>query len=192
LILALALVQKTDEQLLLAIAARDEESLAFLYDKYKVILFSVILRILNNREEAEDVLQEIFLQVWQKAKDFDESRGRGFTWLVTLSRSRAIDRLRALASRQRTADESLIGKSDEVASFEEEAIIKQQRVKIAKVLSELPEEQQIVLQLAYFEGLSQTEISEKLAVPLGTIKTRMRNATIKLRDSFSDRLRALL
>jgi RNA polymerase sigma-70 factor, ECF subfamily len=190
--LALALVEKTDEQLLHAIAARDEDSLAFLYDRYKVILFSVILRILNNREEAEDVLQEIFLQVWQKAKDFDETRGRGFTWLVTLSRSRAIDRLRALASRQRTADESLISKSDEIPSFEEETIVKQQRIKIAKVLAELPDEQQKVLQLAYFEGLSQTEISEKLAVPLGTIKTRMRNATIKLRESFSDRLRALL
>lgn len=190
--MALAIVQKTDEQLLLAIAARDEDSLAFLYDRYRVILFSVVLRILNNREEAEDVLQEIFLQVWQKAKDFDETRGRGFTWLVTLSRSRAIDRLRALASRQRTADESLIDKSNEVASFEDETIVKQQRIKIAKVLAELPEEQQKVLQLAYFEGLSQTEISEKLAVPLGTIKTRMRNATIKLRESFSDRLRALL
>jgi RNA polymerase sigma-70 factor, ECF subfamily len=190
--LALALVKKTDEQIIAAIAARDEDSVAFLYNRYKTILFSVILRILNNREEAEDVLQEVFLQVWQKAKDFDESRGRGFTWLVTLARSRAIDRLRAIVSRQKTADESLNEKPDAIESFEEEAIIKEQRAKIALVLKELPDEQRKVLLLAYFEGLSQTEIAEKLDAPLGTIKTRMRNATLKLRDSFSERLRALL
>src|SRR5215218_7757943 len=95
-----------DVELLKAVAARDEAAetaLARLYDRYRVILFSVLVRILNNREEAEDVLQEVFLQVWRRAADFDANRGRPFTWLVTLARSRGIDRLRALASRERVA-----------------------------------------------------------------------------------------
>ena len=82
--------------------ARNEEgALTVLYDRYRLILFGLLVRILNSREEAEDVLQEVFLQVWRRAADFDEERGRPFTWLVTLTRSRAIDRLRAVAARQR-------------------------------------------------------------------------------------------
>jgi len=92
-----------DVDLLKAVAARDEAALGQLYDHYRLILFGVLMRILNNREEAEDVLQEVFLQVWRRAADFDENRGRPFTWLVTLARSRGIDRLRALASRERVA-----------------------------------------------------------------------------------------
>src|SRR5215470_19797448 len=98
--------QEDDVELLKAIAARDEAALAQLYDRYRVILFGLLMRILNSREEAEDVLQETFLQVWRKAADFDESRGRPFTWLVTLARSRGIDRLRTLAARERVAQES--------------------------------------------------------------------------------------
>jgi len=85
--------QESDVLLLKAIATRDEAALAQLYDRYDRILFGLLMRILNNREEAEDVLQETFLQVWRKAADFDENRGRPFTWLVTLARSRGIDRL---------------------------------------------------------------------------------------------------
>src|SRR5829696_2559770 len=96
--------QENDADLIRAIVAKDEAALAQLYDRYRVILFGLLMRILNNREEAEDVLQEVFLQVWRKAGDFDEKRGRPFTWLVTLGRSRGIDRLRTLASRERVAE----------------------------------------------------------------------------------------
>ena len=93
--------QVTDVTLLHLIAQRDEAALASLYDRYRLILFGLLVRILNSREEAEDVLQEVFLQVWRRAADFDERRGRPFTWLVTLTRSRAIDRLRMLRSEER-------------------------------------------------------------------------------------------
>jgi RNA polymerase sigma-70 factor, ECF subfamily len=93
--------QTSDVELLHAIARGDEVALARLYDKYRVILFGLLVRILNSREEAEDILQDVFIQVWRRAKDFDERRGRPFTWLVTLARSRAIDRLRMLGARQR-------------------------------------------------------------------------------------------
>src|SRR5258705_9403485 len=90
-----------DVELLHAVARGDEAALARLYDAYRVILFGLLVRILNSREEAEDILQDVFIQVWRRAKDFDEKRGRPFTWLVTLARSRAIDRLRQLGARQR-------------------------------------------------------------------------------------------
>jgi len=93
--------QATDADLLHAVARGDELALGSLYDRYRVILFGLLARILNSREEAEDVLQEVILQVWRRAADFDEQRGRPFTWLVTLARSRGIDRLRLLGARQR-------------------------------------------------------------------------------------------
>src|SRR6476661_10165040 len=93
----------SDVELLHAVARGDEAALARLYDAYRVILFGLLVRILNSREEAEDILQDVFIQVWRRAKDFDETRGRPFTWLVTLARSRAIDRLRQLGARQRLA-----------------------------------------------------------------------------------------
>ncbi len=95
--------QGSDVELLHAVARGDEAALARLYDSYRVILFGLLVRILNSREEAEDILQEVFIQVWRRAKDFDEKRGKPFTWLVTLARSRAIDRLRLLCARQRLA-----------------------------------------------------------------------------------------
>jgi RNA polymerase sigma-70 factor, ECF subfamily len=185
--------RQSDEDLLRAIALSDEESLAFLYDRYKTILFSIIFRILNNRAEAEDVLQDTFFQVWQKAGNFDESRGRGFTWLVTLARSRAIDRVRSLVSQQRIADESSgIEMVDRITDLEDRTVQKHQRHAVQNVMKELPEEQRKVLHLAYFEDLSQTEIAERLDEPLGTVKTRMRNGMIRLRDKFSDRLKEIL
>src|ERR671913_1095948 len=95
-----------DAELLRAVARGDEAAFARVYDRYAPILLGLMLRILRSRPEAEDVLQEVFLQVWQQARSFDQSRGRAFTWLVTLARSRAIDRLRSVESRERAARRS--------------------------------------------------------------------------------------
>ena len=175
-----------DVDLLKAVAARDEAALGHLYDRYRLILFGVLVRILNNREEAEDVLQEVFLQVWRRAADFDENRGRPFTWLVTLARSRGIDRLRALASRERVAtaagaDEA----SEEVSDAVTDAIRSEERGVVNSALSQLPEEQKRPLMLAYFDGLTQSEIALQLGAPLGTVKTRMRSGMMKLRELLS-------
>ena len=178
-----------DVELLKAVAASDERALAQLYDRYRLILFGVLVRILNNREEAEDVLQEVFLQVWRRAADFDANRGRPFTWLVTLARSRGIDRLRSIASRERVA--AMAGADNEV--FEEvsdaatDAIRSEERGVVNNALSQLPEEQKRPLMLAYFDGLTQSEIAAQLGAPLGTVKTRMRSGMIKLRELLSAR-----
>lgn len=175
-------VQESDILLLKAIAARDEAALAQLYDRYRTILFGLLMRILNNREEAEDVLQEVFLQVWRKAADFDESRGRPFTWLVTLARSRGIDRLRTLASRERIAEAGAREVVEEISDAATDAFKSEQRGLVSDALAKLPDEQKGPIMLAYFDGLTQSEIATRLGAPLGTVKTRMRTGMIRLRE----------
>lgn len=181
--------QTSDNELLHAVARGDEGALASLYDRYKLILFGLILRILHSRPEAEDVLQDVFIQVWKRAADFDESRGRGFTWLVTLARSRAIDRLRALDSRQRTANEAVLDVPETISDAAEDAVKSEQRTVVRNALDELPEEQRQALVLAYFDGLTQSEIAQKLGAPLGTVKTRMRSGMIKLRELLGEKIK---
>jgi RNA polymerase sigma-70 factor (ECF subfamily) len=171
-----------DVKLLKSIAARDEAALAQLYDRYRVILFGLLMRILNNREEAEDVLQEVFLQVWRKADDFDENRGRPFTWLVTLARSRGIDRLRTLAARERVAEAGAKEVVEAISDAATDAFMSEQRGLVNKALAQLPDEQKRPLMLAYFDGLTQSEIATRLGAPLGTVKTRMRTGMMNLRE----------
>ena len=183
---------ESDVELLHAVARGDEGALARLYDQYRVILFSLLLRILNSREEAEDVLQEVFLQVWKRAGDFDDTRGRPFTWLVTLARSRGIDRIRQLGARQRLADSAAQNAPDEASDAVTDTLHSEQKEIVARALASLPEEQRRTLNLAYFEGLTQSEIAEKLDTPLGTVKTRMRSGMIKLRELLGEQMNSLL
>jgi RNA polymerase sigma-70 factor, ECF subfamily len=180
--------QTSDIELLHAVARNEEGALTTLYDRYRLLLFGLLVRILNSRDEAEDVLQEVFLQVWRRAADFDETRGRPFTWLVTLTRSRAIDRLRVMASRQRLVDsaKSQVGGEATDAAFD--TFLAEQREIVAHALATLPEEQRRTLRLAYFEGLTQSEIAAKLGSPLGTVKTRMRAGMTTLRELLSEQL----
>lgn len=182
------LAQSQDVELLHAIARGDEGALASLYDRYRVILFGLLVRILSSREEAEDILQEVFIQVWRRAADFDENRGKPFTWLVTLSRSRAIDRLRQLSARDRVAQASAQESPAEASDAVGETYRSEQKEIVAGALSQLPEEQRQTLLLAYFEGLTQSEIARRLGAPLGTVKTRMRSGMIKLRELLGERV----
>lgn len=173
-------------------ARGDGLALAALYDRYRLILFGLLVRILNSREEAEDVLQEVFLQVWSRAADFDEQRGRPFTWLVTMTRSRGIDRLRVLASRQRLADSAAQEVTAEASDAIAEAFYAEQREIVGRALASLPEEQSRLLKLAYFEGLTQSEIATKLGAPLGTVKTRIRSGMTTLRERLGEQATSLL
>ena len=183
-----------DAALLRAVARGDEAAFARVYDSYAPILLGLMLRILRSRPEAEDVLQEVFLQVWQQARSFDPARGRAFTWLATLARSRAIDRLRAVDSRERAAQRSAEdGRAPAAATgageAEEEAIRAERAEAVRDALSELPEEQRQVLVLAYVEGMSQSEIAAAKNQPLGTVKTRTRAGLMKLNELLRGKFR---
>jgi RNA polymerase sigma-70 factor (ECF subfamily) len=127
----------------------------------------------------------VFLQVWRKAKDFDENRGRPFTWLVTLGRSRGIDRLRTLAARDRVAEAGAREAVEEISDAATDAFKSEQRGLVNKALAQLPDEQKRPLMLAYFDGLTQSEIATRLGAPLGTVKTRMRNGLMNLREQLA-------
>src|SRR5258705_3669503 len=129
-----------DVELLHAVARGDEAALARIFDAFRVILFGLLVRILNSREEAEDILQDVFIQVWRRAKDYDEKRGRPFTWLVTLARSRAIDRLRQLGARQRLATGAAQEQTETVSDALPDTIPAGQPRTVRQALAELPEE----------------------------------------------------
>jgi RNA polymerase sigma-70 factor (ECF subfamily) len=145
--------------------------------------YGLVLRILHVRADADEVLQETFLELWRRARDFDPARGGLDSWVATIARTRAIDRLRSVASGSRL----LQGAADQPPPVSalptdprEAAEAAQQRVRVERALQALPPEQRSVVELAYFEGLSQSEIAERTGTPLGTIKTRARLALTKL------------
>lgn len=186
------LAQRTDAELIHSIAQGDEAALAALYDQYSAILLGLITRILHDRAEAEDVLQEVFLQVWSHAADFDQERGRALTWLVMRARSRAIDRLRSRDLSDRVANaasrETQHGINE--ASNTEQRHTEQREI-LRQALAELSEKERDTLLLAYFEGLSQSEIASRTGEPLGTVKTRSRQGLMKLRRLLHENFRKL-
>jgi len=176
--------------LLPAVARGDAAAFEALYDRHASTLYAVCLRILGNPEDAQEVLQEVFVKAWTNARMFDPSRGSEVAWLISIARSRGIDRLRS--RKIRTDRENDAGREVSIqtghvdATGASMAIQSQERIAVRGALADLPEAQRIALELAYFEGLSQTEIAERLREPLGTVKTRMQLGMKKLRE----RLRA--
>jgi RNA polymerase sigma-70 factor (ECF subfamily) len=166
-----------DVALIEAMAGGDRTALAGLYDRHASTLLALALRILRNRGEAEDLLHDVFLEVWRAAKDYDTSRGRVRTWLVIRMRSRALDVVKSARMARRTDDDTVVAQV--VATDDPSASTDQTRVRAA--LGEVPGDQRAVLELAYFEGLSCSEIADKLTVPIGTVKSRLAAGLSKLR-----------
>lgn len=175
-----------DSALLERMRASDEGALAELYDRWSDRVHSLAVHLLRNPRDAEDIVEETFWQAWRGAARYDVARGAVGTWLLTICRSRALDRIRS--RRRRPQDVSL----DEAPSLlapgydQIDAMVAHETGRIVRAaLMELPGEQRQALELAYFGGLSQSEIAEKTGQPLGTIKTRMRLAMNKLRESLA-------
>ena len=173
--------------LLPAVARGDIGAYEELYDRYSSTLYALLIRILGNAEDAQEVLQETYMKAWTSAKMFDTVRGSEIAWLISIARSRGIDRLRSRRIRSDREDEagrevSTITGFVERGSSADHAIQAEQRVAVRGALAELPDAQRVALELAYFEGLSQSEIAERLKEPLGTVKTRMQLGMKKLRD----------
>lgn len=156
------------------IATGDAEALASFYDLYAGLVNGLALRILRDVADAEDVVQEVFVQVWRQAGRFDPSRGSSAAWVCTMARTRALDRLRRRTSRREDGPEE--APPPTAVPPTEDALA------VRKALDALSSDQRRALELAYYEGLTQTEIAERLAQPLGTVKTRIRTAMLRLRE----------
>jgi RNA polymerase sigma-70 factor (ECF subfamily) len=181
--------QADDVSCLQRIVSGDQAAAEGLYDRHARPLYSLILRILGDEQEAEDVLQEVFAQAFRQASRYDTRRGPVTAWLLTIARSRAIDRLRARRTRveARGAGIEIIDDMPAVQLDAASAMLDEERSRLVReALLGLPLLQRMAIELAYFEGLSHAEIAARLEQPLGTIKTRIRLALLKLRDVLTE------
>ena len=171
--------------LIARIAAGDRDAFSRFYDLLAPTAFGLIRRVLRDPEAAAEVLQEVFWQVWREAPQYDPKRGSPEAWLVMRAKTRAIDRLRSMRRRDRTfvapVDESVARSSEEPA--ENPAVVAEDRSLIQTALAQLPEPQRRVIEMAFFEGLTQSEIAIRLREPLGTVKTRARLGLERLRGA---------
>ena len=183
-----------DPDLLRRIARRDESALAELYDRYSGLLLALSRRILIDAAEAEEILQEVFLQVWNQAERYDRGRSSVSTWLVLITRSRSIDRLRSRQVKDRTLQSLKQEKPDQHTSPEGmgSVLLSQRRRRLRQEMQELPVEQRQVLEHAFFKGMTQSEIAQSTGIPLGTVKTRTLLAMKKLRRALRAEIRDLL
>ena len=183
--------QAYDQRLLERMTERDEAALSEFYDRYHRLVYSLALRVLGNSTEAEDVVVDVFWQVWQQAGQYAAERGKVFTWLMTIARRRAIDRQRRRQRQDVIAQALEVQQRNTVQALtdpEEDLFVGERRRSVRAALDLLPETQRRVIELAYYGGLSQSEIAAVLNEPLGTVKTRIRTGLAQLRASLKSYL----
>jgi RNA polymerase sigma factor (sigma-70 family) len=183
-----------DKQLLQAIVEGRQEAVGELYDRFSNLLMALAYRVLGNVQDAEEILQETFLQVWNQAARYDPRRSSVSTWLVLITRSRAIDRLRSrrVQARTVTAAEQENPLSHTSPSGVGNVLLHERRQRLGDELAKLPPEQRQVLELAFYGGATQSEIAEQTGIPLGTVKTRTLLAMKKLRAALQSEIGDLL
>jgi RNA polymerase sigma-70 factor (ECF subfamily) len=177
---------RADLALLNRVIARDESAIGELYDRHSRLLYGLILRILRDRGEAEEVLQEVFLQVWTRAETYKAELGAPAAWLVRIARNRSIDRFRTNSVRTRTVEAA--PQPPPVETPEARAAMSEQQRAVAHALEALPPEQRQLIEEAYFSGLTQSELAERFGLPLGTVKTRVRTGLMTLRRELQSTL----
>jgi RNA polymerase sigma-70 factor (ECF subfamily) len=171
--------QLADAHLLDRVCAQDQQAMTEIFDKYGRMVYSVALRVLQDPGHAEDVMQEVFFKVWREPQTFLQGRGSLGAWLAVMARNRAIDALRRRKPTDAVEDVVLVAKTNLASEYEHSSMIE----KVRGVLKGLPLEQQKSMELAYFEGLSHSEIAARTGDPLGTVKTRIRSALMSLREA---------
>ena len=179
---------QADAELLARVASGDRDAFAALYDRFSKPLFSFALRIVGNPADAEDVLQEVFVQLWEKAGQFDPSQGKPFTWSVTMTRNKAIDRLRSSQRRSRLVEEATLADPAMDVAETGKVIGTDEATRIRTAVNTLPADQRQAIEMAFFGGLTHHQIAEKISEPLGTIKARIRRGMLKLRDTLEGAL----
>lgn len=186
--------QLRDDELVRRIGGRDLKAFETLYDRYGDLVYSVSLRILGDAHMAEDVTQDVFTRVWHQPQQFDVQRGKFTTWLLSIARNRSIDHRRSQARRHRHEALSPIDAEDDVFASSDErddpalaTVLQDERAAVRRAMDVLPQEQRLAIALAYFDGLTQQEIANKLGQPLGTVKTRIRLGMQKMRAALQQR-----
>ncbi|MBL9133311.1 MAG: sigma-70 family RNA polymerase sigma factor [Verrucomicrobiaceae bacterium] len=179
-------IEVTDEELLQRSGQGDSRAFDQLYDRMAPRLFGLLRQMLHDEREAEDVLQDGFVQLWDHAASFDRSRAKAFTWAVMIFRNKAIDRMRALGRRTRLVDAASLEHAtlrDDVQPGADEDVQTMERAAIVRdALKQLPDEQRKLVELAFLKGLTHHVISDTLGIPLGTVKTNIRRGLMRLRD----------
>ena len=173
-----------DHAALERMARGDHEALAELYDRHARLVFSLALRILRDQSDAEDIVQDVFSQAWRQAARYESGRGNVIAWLLNLTRSRAIDRLRGRRARPDTnaGDPSSLELPDLSRPVDEQIVRSHQAAAIRAAVDELSVLQRVAIELAFYEGLTHVEIADRLELPLGTVKTRIRQGLLKLKE----------
>ncbi|MDF2187126.1 sigma-70 family RNA polymerase sigma factor [Paraflavitalea sp. CAU 1676] len=170
----------SEQELVSLLKNRDNKAFGYLYDHYSGALYSIILAILNDTELANDVLQDVFVNIWKKIESYDPAKGRLFTWMLNIARNASIDTLRSKTYQNDRKNQSMDyqGNGTQVSLVTQ---VNVDNIGFKKVLNQLKEEQRALIDLAYFKGYTHEEIAEMENIPLGTVKTRIRSALIQLR-----------
>lgn len=173
----------TEEELVASLKNGDQHALSFLYDNYSAALFGVIVRIVESQENAEDVLQEVFVKIWKNIFSYDKSKGKLYTWLINIARNTAIDSLRVKGHKIKSQIQSL---DNSVHSINKQynTAIHPDHIGLKSLVNKMKPEHKQLIDKLYFEGYTQEEAAEELNIPLGTVKTRARAAISQLREIF--------
>jgi RNA polymerase sigma-70 factor (ECF subfamily) len=169
------------------IQKRQPEAIGFLHDRYSSMIKALIMKVLHNEAESDDMLQEIFMEIWERAGSYDPQKGKALGWVITLARRRAIDRLRKREAycrmEERLTEANKREPQEAHAHVEEDLALSEMREHLAKAMVNLPPAQQQVIQLAFYKGMSQREIAAHTGIPLGTIKTRIELGLKKISEA---------
>lgn len=174
----------SEPELVQAILEKDKNGAEALYDMYSSSLYGVIFRIVQHQEIAEDLLQDTFIRIWNSFSSYDAAKGRLFTWMVNVARNIAIDKTRSKEFRNSAKTED-IENNVLIIDKQVNTVINPETIGLKDLIGKLKPEHKIILDLVYFEGLTHVEVAKKLEIPLGTVKTRLRNAIITLRKLFN-------
>jgi len=177
-------ISLSEEELVIAIRNKENVGAEALYEMYSSSLYGVIYRVVQHEEIAEDLLQDTFLRIWNSFSSYDSTKGRLFTWMVNIARNISIDKTRSKDFRNSSKTEDI---ENNVLSMEMQSgnILNPEVMGLKELVAKLKPEQKIILDLVYFRGFTHAEVSEELEIPLGTVKTRLRNAIISLRKVFN-------
>ncbi len=167
-----------EQELVAMLKQRTQEAFNYLYDNYSASLYTVIVSVIQDKELANDVLQEVFIKIWRQIDQYNADKGRLFTWMINISRNASIDTLRSKSYNSQKQNREL---TESVYNAAGSVNIETDRIGLRKVITALKEDQKVLIELAYFQGYTQDEIAKLLNMPLGTVKTRLRSALINLR-----------